>query len=134
MDPVHPPVRVQGEAGWAGITPREEEDIIEVAREQNWRQVTPGQSLPQYLQPNLRLRWLPKDIERSKRQADNPAFLTHLKRNVKRKCEELKDWFQESEVNPEHPLVTSMITCKQIEITMLQDCIRRVKDGCYHLQ
>ena len=83
-DPAHPPVRVQGEVGGAGLAPREK-DIIEVGREQ-----IPGQWLLQYLPPNPRLCQLPEDIERRKRQVNNPSFLTQLERNVKRKREELK--------------------------------------------
>ena len=77
-----------------------------------------------------------KQIDRvrgGKRIAADPAFLTQLKRNVKRKREEQKDWLQESDVNPENPMAITMLTCKQIEITTLQDLIRRVRNGCYHL-
>ena len=65
-DPVQPPVRVQGEAGGAGITSRGEEEIIEVVRGRNGRRVTLRQWLSQYLPPNCRLRWLPEDVEERK--------------------------------------------------------------------
>ena len=31
-EPIQPPVRVEGEAGGAGVTPGAEEEVIEVAR------------------------------------------------------------------------------------------------------
>ena len=74
------------------------------------------------------------NIESGKRQARDPLFLTYLERSLKRKREELEDWSQESNVDPDHPMVYRMMACKQREIMVLQDCILRVKDGCYHLK
>ena len=89
--------------------------------------------MSQYLPPNPKLCRLPEDIARRKIIAADPAFLTQLKRNVKRRREELKDWLQESEVNPENSMAITMLASKQLKITTLQDAINRVRDGCYHM-
>ena len=132
-EPIQPPARVQGEAGGAGATPGAEEEVIEVARKRKGGQATLRQKVSQYLPPNPKLRRLPEDIGRRKRIAADPAFLTQLKRNVKRRCEELKDWLQEPEVNPENSMAITMLASKQLKIMTLQDAINRVRDGCYHM-